>query len=86
MIIAEEAARIFDKAAVRIRADKARLNFRYTDYTDASGAVLPDPQVRPEMIDVISAHVQTKGTAMEETVESSKPRQIDTDVLQQIQQ
>ncbi|GAX81132.1 hypothetical protein CEUSTIGMA_g8566.t1 [Chlamydomonas eustigma] len=47
----EEAARIFDKAAVRIRADKARLNFRFKDYTDANGAVLPDPQVEALLLE-----------------------------------
>ena len=42
---ADEAARIFDKAAVRVRGDKARLNFRYRDYTGDDGHILEDPQV-----------------------------------------
>ena len=41
----EESARIFDKAAVRVRGDKAKLNFRYRDYVDGSGAIIPDHQV-----------------------------------------
>lgn len=42
---AEDAARVFDKAAVRIRYDKARLNFQFEDYVDDQGQILPDQQV-----------------------------------------
>ena len=36
---------MFDKAAVRIRYDKARLNFQFEDYVDDQGQILPDQQV-----------------------------------------
>ena len=30
---------------MRVRGEKAKLNFKYRDYVDANGAILPDPQV-----------------------------------------
>ncbi len=48
----DEAARIFDKAAIRIRFDKARLNFHLKDYVDECGNVLPDPQVEALLLEV----------------------------------
>eukprot|EP00798_Chlamydomonas_sp_ICE-L_P019980 gene19980-26691_t len=41
----EEAARVFDKAAVRVRGPKARINYNVQDYLDAQGQVLPDALV-----------------------------------------
>ncbi|GIL82301.1 hypothetical protein Vretifemale_11228, partial [Volvox reticuliferus] len=40
-----EAAAVFDKAAVRIRGVKARLNFCYSDYVDAEGKIRDDPAI-----------------------------------------
>jgi hypothetical protein len=42
---------VFDKAAVRIRADKARLNFRFKDYVNDEGMVLPDPHVEALLLE-----------------------------------
>lgn len=49
----DEAARIFDRAAVRIRGTKARLNFRQRDYIDPDGVIIPD-----EHIEVVLAEAQ----------------------------
>ncbi|EFJ44586.1 AP2 family transcription factor [Volvox carteri f. nagariensis] len=41
----EEAARMFDKVAIRIRGAKAKLNFPYKDYVGPDGEFLTDPKL-----------------------------------------
>lgn len=41
----EEAAKAFDKAALRIRGKKARLNYRYCDYIDGDGVLVEDKHI-----------------------------------------
>lgn len=41
----QEAAKAFDKAALRIRGKKARLNYRYCDYVDSAGNLLEDKHI-----------------------------------------
>ncbi|KAG1667233.1 hypothetical protein FOA52_009798 [Chlamydomonas sp. UWO 241] len=60
----EEAGRMFDKAAVRIRGrDKARTNFPSGDYFDANGEVLVDPQVESLLLEACNPTKQRRTRA-----------------------
>ncbi|KAI8465810.1 MAG: Endonuclease/exonuclease/phosphatase [Monoraphidium minutum] len=41
----DEAGAAFDKASIKLRGDKGRLNFAYADYVDANGQLLQDVQL-----------------------------------------
>ncbi|GLI63532.1 hypothetical protein VaNZ11_006520, partial [Volvox africanus] len=49
-----EAAAVFDKAAVRIRGVKARLNFCCSDYVEANGKIRDDPAIEALLNDAVN--------------------------------
>ena len=73
----EEASKIFDKAAVRIRGQKARLNFRYRDYVDAVGTILADSMVETLLLEACNPtkprrqRARTKQMMAEEALQGS---------------
>lgn len=41
----EEAARSFDRAAIRLRGNRAKLNFGLSEYMDENGQLIEDPRL-----------------------------------------
>jgi hypothetical protein len=45
----ESAAVAFDKAALMVRGDRARINYPLVNYMDANGRIIEDPQLRAKI-------------------------------------